>query len=165
MVRKEKCGSLETSLCSCLSSSMSRPVDEGCQLSSGVCKRKSCLRAQIFGRARPNTFSSCKLLLGCRTHPNLISQSEAQLPEPPRVPRTLPLTMTLQKARSLLPYLPHVCFQVISRLCLLIPPVVQSKAKCTVPPVCFPWTLLPRLSAAACPAPTASITGKFLLSL
>lgn len=173
MIRKKKCGSLETFLSSCLSSSMHRAAcafaAEGCQLSSSVCRRRSCLRAQIFvlkdsgPNLTPFLHANSSWIAGLTPVSFLKVLPEPQLPEPPRVPRTVPLTMALQNATSVLSSFHHVCSQVIPRLCLLILLVMESKAKCTVPPVYFPWTLLPQLSRADCLVLTARIAGKFVL--
>jgi len=182
MIRKQKCGCLETLLSSCLSPSMHRAAcalaAKGCQLSSGACKRKSCLRAQIFvlkdsgPNPKPFLHAKSSWIAGLAQVSFRKVLSEPQLPEPPHVPWAIPLPMVLQKARSVLPSVRpsirpsfhHLCSQVIPRSCLLILLVRESKAKRMVLPACFPWTLLPQLSTADHPVLTARITGKFILS-
>lgn len=115
-IRKKKCGSLETFLSSCLSSSMHRAAcalaAKSCQLLSSVCKRKSCLRAQIFvlkesgPNLKPFLHANSSWIARLTQVSFLKVLSEPQLPQPPCVPRTVPLTTTLQKARSLLSILP-----------------------------------------------------------
>lgn len=148
---------------------------EGCWLLSGVCKRKSCLRAQIFVTAMSNTQktdikdsepnptpflqANPSWIAGLIQVSFLKALSECQLPESPCVPLDGPSHHGTPESQ-ICPFIPPPRLLQGDPTLLLAHLACQGKQSQVTPAYC-PQTLLQQLSSADCPLTTASITGRF----